>query len=153
MSAGYVAVASGESLTPGTQYRATLHLRAPYTSENIAKLESRWRQLTGAGSHFELDKVRATYPDRKTGRWTFVIEYHVRAGSGVVLFDNLANLARNVVSFVIDSAALVLTVVEKFVVDTATGLVNAAMAPVHEVLNPGVLILAVVGIFLITRRG
>ena len=147
----YAPVANGEQLVPGTQYRATLKIRAPYTVENIEQLEARWRKMTGAGSHFMLDHFKVSYPD-KAGVWTVTVEYHVREGSGVVVLDNIANLARNVVSFVISSAALILTTVEKFIVDTATGLVDAGMKPLGAVLNPGVLILAVVGIFLITRR-
>ncbi len=58
MSAGYVPVADGEHRVPGTKYRATLQLRCPYTAENVEKLESRWRSLTGASAHYALDHFK-----------------------------------------------------------------------------------------------
>lgn len=141
-------------LVAGTKYRITLSIRAPYSIENIENLEARWKTVAGLNGNFRLDVFNTHYP--VGGIWKVVIDFtvlatdHVAAGNFVL--DGIGRIAQDTVSFIIGSAALVLTTVQKFVVGTVSGVVDAATTPIHEILNPGVLILAVVGIFLIVRR-
>lgn len=155
MSGAYVPATPGPQFA-GEKFRVTMALRAPYTIENIEGLESRWRSAAGAGTAAVVDNFNVSFP--VNGVWKATVTYHIAAG-GVFSLDAVGNLCTDVVAQVMNVLSLVVVTVEHWVVSAGEAIgagVGAAIKPatdiVHEVLNPGVLILAVVGIFLLTRR-
>lgn len=159
MSTGTWVKADNGAQLPGETYRARMSLRAPYTVENIERLEAEFRRQARANGSIVVDSFVVTYP--KKGVWTATATYHIgntpQAHSFGVVLDTIGTLCQDVVGFVISNTGLILTTVEKFVVETVSGVVSGVVdpltKPIHEVLNPGVLILVVVGIFLVTRKG
>jgi hypothetical protein len=146
---------TGGPLVAGQKYRITLSIRAPYTIENIENLEARWKVVAGLNGNFTVNSFAVAYPN-KAGVWTAKVDFTVKntehVSTGNFVLDGIAKIAQDTVSFIIGAGALILTTIEKFVVGVVGGVVDAAIKPVKEILNPGVLILAVVGIFLIVRR-
>lgn len=148
MSGRYVE-ATG-ALVPGDKCRVRLTLNAPYTDENIQGVEDTWRSMAGVAGNVRTDQVLVHFP--KGGRWIVDVDYTVTRGFSL---DEIGTFCQDVIANVISSAALVGTQVLKWVTDSVVAVgegVGKAVAPVVSALNPGLLVLAVVGIFLLTRR-
>lgn len=146
---------AGGAMVAGGRYRVVLSIRAPYSTENITNLESRWRSAAGLNGNFRVDSFVVSFPNAE-GIWKATVSFTVletgHVASGNFLVDGIGSVAQNIVSFIISSGALVLVEVQKFVVGVVSGVTAPVTDALHQVLNPGVLILVVVGIFLIVRR-
>lgn len=157
----YVQVTHGV-LQPGGKYRVSMSIRAPYTDENIQGLEAKWRQLAGVAPDVVVDAFTVHFPNRSTGVWVATSDFHVPGSASTVgpsfgtAISGIGEMCQAAVRAIIGDVALLLTTVEQFVATLVTDVTNAAANTVNKtVLNPGVLILAVVGLFLIVtiRRG
>ena len=146
-------VASAAQQKPGERYRLVANLRAPYTIENIERLEEEWRRRS-ISAHIRVTQFLVHFPN-KFGVWSVEIRYEVLpfdvAGPFKLLLDDIGRLCQNVVASVIGPLVMTALTVQKEVVAAVAG---AGDALGHlPVFNPGFVVLAVVGIFLITRRG
>jgi hypothetical protein len=135
----------------GALYRITMKIRAPYTVENIERLEAGWRLDAGVTGSITIESFTVSFP--VGGVWKATVEYRVKKSATFGFnVDSIGRIATDLISTIMSAVALVFTSVEKFTVDTVSGVAGAVAGPIKEVLNPGVLILVVVGIFLIVRR-
>lgn len=141
----------------GEHYRVLTNIRAPYTIENIERIEDEWRRRAVAAG-LDITSVQAFYP--VSGQWRVEVRYTVLpfdVFGGIKLFaDDVGRLAQNIIAGVVNATALASVVIEKEVVAVAGAAGTAAAAavgPLTNAINPGVLVLVVLGIFLVTRRG
>lgn len=160
MSAGTYQDVTGGKLVPGQKYRVVMSLRAPYTDENIEAIETGWKGMTGIKDNVTVDSVTVSFPKPAPpalGTWNATIVFHVKETSEVKSgnFDigSIGDACQAFIRGIISDVALLLTTVQQFITDTVGKTLDTAADALNKsVLNPGVLILAVVGIFLIVRR-
>lgn len=136
---------------PGMKYRVTGSIRAPYTVQNIEGLEKRWNTFA-RGGRFHIDRFAVSFPNAD-GVWKVTVDYTVGEAADPLnnpfTLDSIGTIFQNIISTLISPIALLLTQVQQFVVGTIGGVLDKAKDAAHEVLNPGVLILVVVGIALV----
>lgn len=158
MSGSWAQVADQAKLKPGDKYRLVLSIRAPFTPATTGALSLAFR-AKALIEGLVIDAIRFTAP-ASGGNWdhpydlqpfAYIVEFHalpkpdtVEAGiSPAVVWSLVALVATATLGFFLSSKRL-----DHFV--TTVG--SETRATASTVLNPGLLLLAFAGLFLIITK-
>lgn len=145
---------------PGEEYRVRCTLQGPYNAAITGALKLKFR-AEGAAKGLTMLGFDHAPPlwdahTNRLGPWPFIARYRVQESEGIsqagidprVIFA----LAALVIAIAV-SGALLSSKIEKRFEDMVNTVGDKTKDVLHEVLNPGLLVLAVVGIYLIARKG
>lgn len=149
-------VGAGESLQAGDEYRLSMTIRAPYNRAVTEGLSIAMR-VNASLKGLTIKSITHAPPLFSTHTttqptWPFVVTFTPKATPAIVengldpkvIWALTALVVTSLLALAVTSQKL-----EKLIVTTGDTLRDLAE---HTVFNPGVLVLAVVGIYLITRR-